>query len=389
MFSQSKNGRVVLILDIGSGSVGAGLALLSERQSPMLLYTTRRDIPFQEEATAPRLLSLMLRTLSEVFLDVASEGMPMAGFSSKRPRLREVFVVLGAPWIISNTAFLHFTSENSVTINETMLRALIHEHEKENAPPKGTSCIEQKLVRASLNGYRCATPFRKNAKRAEFGIFKSFSSEKIIRKIREIALHIIGADDVSFHSFSLMNLTGASDLFPECHHFLLLDVRGELTELSVVKNDTIVDTVSFPFGRNTLLRMLQKKTGAPVSGISGILTLRSEEKAVGKLHSRVERELSVLQDEWLRDCRHALSSFSSELLLPTTIFLMSNDDTLPFFTATIKRSDWNTFMPAVGPVEVIPISLDRTSSAVRWNSHARHDSFLALEALASSQLLST
>ncbi len=377
----------MLILDIGSGSVGAGLAHFSNPQPPMLLYTTRHTIPFQEVATAPRLLSLMFRTLSQTLLDVVSEGMPVAGFSSKRHPLREVFVILASPWIVSTTSRLHLTSEKATLVTEKIFQTLLRDHEKENPPPKRALCVEQKLLRVTLNGYESTAPFQKSANEVMFSLLRSFAQENIVLKMREMVNHIIGVSAVSFHSSSLMTLSAIRDLSSEQQDFILLDARGELTDIAVVKRGMIVDTLSFPFGSNTVIRELQKKTTATNAGILGILKLRAEKKTVGKLQSRIDHEVLTLKEKWLQECKKVVMSFSDDLFLPKTLFLLSEDETHSFFSEAIQAVDWSASLLTSKPFQIKSLRVETASPFIRWSPHVRHDSILALQTITGNRLL--
>ena len=193
LFSKKKESECLLVFDIGSGSVGGAIVLTSKAHTPTILYSFRTDIPFQEVAAGRRLSSLMLRSLSQVVAALSREGFEIAGFGTKRPRIKKILVSLSAPWVASMTSFLSLKNKEATTITEEVFNALfLHSANASDSPrsitPKGSVKIEELLIKASLNGYETSAPYGKEALSAEFVIFSSFSLPRLTESITELLL---------------------------------------------------------------------------------------------------------------------------------------------------------------------------------------------------------
>ena len=383
LFSPQKDSDVFLVFDIGSGSVGGALILTSATHTPTLLYSFRSEIPFQEEATGLRLLSLMLRALSQVVLAIVHEGFEVAGFGSHRPRIQEALISLSAPWVISKTFFLRLRNKEPMLITENVFTGLLQESEK-NAEsedkdiPKGSVQIEQKLIKSVLNGYETSLPYGKLAYEAEFAVLGGFSVPRVTEKITDTITQLLHAKHLTFHSFSLIAFAMLRELYPAEENFLFADISGEQTEISVAKKGVLVETVTFPFGKNHLIRSLKKDTNIPAGGASALFKLYAEDAGTGKLFERTKKLLDTAGKDWQTRFMKTLSDFSGEVFLPKTLFLTADDDVLPIFKKAIASGDVSSFTISSSPFQIIAVQGGTLSPLIRTGTSYSHDPFIEM-----------
>lgn len=385
-----KVGRdVVLILDIGSGSVGGAIAFSSSHEPPTILYSTRTEILFRHEADSSRLLSLMLRALSEVMLAITHEGFEASGLSTKRPKISEVLVSLSAPWTISKTTFLHLKNQKPTRITETVFETLLEDAEKTRTPnelPKGSVGIEKKLIRSVLNGYETSNPYGKEATEAEFTVLSSFSLPKITEKISDVVTHLAHTENVSFHSFSLLSFATLRDIFPTTSSFIFMDVSGEQTEVSIVKKNVLVETITFPYGKNHLIRALSTDNSIPGSSAESFIRLFHDNKGTGKLYDKAMETCDAFQKDWLSHFLKAIATFSEELFLPKTLFLTADAIMIPIIKDSIGKGDFTKFTLASAPFETTIINENLLTPYVHVNPSLVVDPFLLIETLFASHI---
>jgi len=384
LFSKEKESDVVALFDVGSGSVGGAIVHTARAHPPTVLYSFRSDIPFQEEAAGSRLLSLMLRTLSQVTQTLLHEGFDAAGFGTHRPRVREIFISLSAPWVLSRTSTLRLRNEEPIPITRDVFSSLLEHGEQDedgstkHALPKGSVRIEQKLIRSVLNGYETASPYGKKAREAEFSIFGSFSVPHVTERISDGVTELMHPKHVSFHSFALVAFAALRELYPDEADFILVDVSGEQTELAVVKNHVLVETATFPFGKNKLFRVVGKEGTMPPSGAASLFKLYAENKGAGRLFERSKKLFQIAEAKWREQFSKALSSVSEGLFLPGTIFLTADDDVMPLFESAIATGDFGTFTLSSAPFRTIEITSERLGTLVTWGASVVPDPFIGL-----------
>ncbi len=382
LFFGAKENDCFLVFDIGSGSVGGAIVLASAVGPARVLYSVRSDIPFQEEARGAALLALMLRALSQVVSTIQHEGFDASGFGSRRPRITEAAVSLSAPWIASRTSFLRLKNQTPALITLEIVASLI-EHARsgrdaERGVPKGSVSVEQKLVKSVLNGYETAQPYGKEAREAEFAVCESFALPDVVEKITDVITRVIHPHRIPIHSFALAAFAVLRELLPHEPHFVLVDVSGEQTELSIVKNAALVESATFPFGRQRLIRTLRKAAHMPVSSIETFLKLYREEKGIGRLFDRAKHTMERAQEEWGAELERALGVFSEELFLPPLLYLMADDDVASVFARAVKTRDASRFTLSSASFHATVVDSNLLSSLVLWSPPHARDPFLGV-----------
>lgn len=384
LFSGKKESGCKLVFDIGSGSVAGALVLVSQEHIPTVLYSFRSEIPFQQEANGPRILSLMLRSLSQVVLTLCHEGFDAAGFGAHRPRIEEALISFSAPWIVSRTSFLRLQNKEPLKITEEVFTALLEHSEKDesssrNDIPKRSVPVERKLIKSVLNGYETSSPYGKEALEAEFALFRSFSSPKIAEKVTDAIAAVIRPQTFSFHSFAFLLFEALRTLSPAAAEgTIAADVSGEQTEILNIAQGILVQTATFPFGRNRLIRMLGRSAGTPPHSAESFLKLYVDRTGTGKLFERVTQTLVFAEKEWENEFVKTLEALFGGFVLPKTLFITADEDVLPIFTRAIARIDFSRFAISPKNVEVKPINAEFLAPLISWNAPQVNDPFIGL-----------
>lgn len=384
---------VFLAIDIGSGSVGGALVLASKANAPTILYSFRSEILFQDAATGARLLSLMLRSLSQVMIAITREGFYAAGIAEHHTKVREVLVSLGAPWVISRTSFLRLSNENPTRITTRVFAGLLehseqelHSAHKEKEIPLGSTQIEQKLIKSILNGYETSSPYEKEAREADFCVFTSFSLPRITDRVVGVIHEHLQPKHISFHSFSLLAFATLRELPEHPEDFIIIDASGEQTEVAIVKRGILAETATFPLGRNSFIRAVRGETEAVSSGASAMLRLYAEGNGTGRAFERAKKIFVAKESEWQRELGNVLTIFSEEVFLPRMIFLTADDATMPLFSRAIGSADWSSLTLSPGSLRVTSVSAELLTSLLHWSSSEHHDPFLGLIASSGSRI---
>ena len=390
LFSTRSESECLLVFDVGSGSVGGAIVLASPASTPSVLYSFRSDIPVQAEVTKRGLLSHMVRSLAEVVSAVITEGFHAAGFGTSHPKISEVFVSLSAPWVLSQTSFLSLHSMKPEVITQAVFNALL-EHSRLKTDPLGPKMrggveIEQMLIKTSLNGYETSTPFGKEATEALFAVFASFSLPRVTEQISDTITRVIHSKHISFHSFSLLAFAVLRELFPREESFLIVDVSGEQTEVSVVKKRVLVETVTFPMAKNHLLRALGSDASIPTSGAAALVKLHVKDGGIGPLTKQVARILEAQKKKWAAKLSGALSHFSAEIFLPQRVFLTADDDVAFLFADAIRVENGGELAMHASSFDVVVLQNEILGGIVRWSPSHTPDSFLSLIASVANRL---
>ncbi len=391
-------GEIVLIFDIGSGSVGAALALISESHKPILLATERAELSFQDTLRAKQLQPLMLRALSRATLSLLAEGIPRAGLSARRLKVAGALFVLAAPWCSSRTKTLSLSQKEPLTITEQVIAELVRhsdgEREKvaettdvaERKIPPVVTRFERLLLSARLNGYETEEPVGKVASTASFSFFESRAPRALLSAIGDTVEHFIHPRRARFHSYALSAISTLRELFPGAEDFLFLDIGGEMTEAVIVRKRALRGVFSFPRGRNHLIRALAEGAHSSPSVAAAILSLTREKNLHAGQEERTTALLHSFRDSWLGELNISTAQFSDEPILPSSVYLSVDTDCSEIFANFLREKVRESVSSeAVPTVSVLRGEFFRSHLAMS-SPGAAADSFLMLETVYANQL---
>ena len=171
---KSKSGQhFIIVFDIGSASIGGAFVNIEPTKSPEIIFSVRRQIPFQEKLNFERFLNSMVKTLEEMF-----EVMKKAGGGVT---IDQAYCILASPWYASQTRLVHYNQPEAFTVTEKGLNKLIQKeiglfrdsklfsHSKTgDALPE---IMEAKNIQVKLNGYEVRDPFKKRTNKLEVALY--------------------------------------------------------------------------------------------------------------------------------------------------------------------------------------------------------------------------
>ena len=116
-FTSKKKERKVAIFDIGSGSVGAALALIpTDGQAiPTILKSFRTEITEKESLDFETFLNDMLKALDSSIQKL---------YAAKLGSFDEIVCVLTSPWYLSETRVIKMEKEHSFIFDKKFLKSM-------------------------------------------------------------------------------------------------------------------------------------------------------------------------------------------------------------------------------------------------------------------------
>lgn len=197
---KKQDGNTVAILDIESGSVGAGLVRISKKNKPKLFGQTRTPLLPRSAPTATALLSEIEKELhkSLVHLSEVAARIRLQSPLAEAGEINRVAVFLHAPWVGLDIAG------------------------------------------------------KKPAIRAH---------DETLDLFRTQVVDLFETVPVTFHSFSATSTPVVHGLFNAPEEALVCTIGGEVSELSLLRSGLIEGHATMPQGFNTVLRTLQTHAG--------------------------------------------------------------------------------------------------------------------------------
>ena len=382
IFSKPKSEKkLALVFDLGSSSVGGAVFEMQKGGIPKIILSVREPIALEDKFDANRFLFLTLKSLDTVASKICKMG---AGQPTR------IFCVLSSPWYASqtrtiklekNTPFL-FTSKLADSLIQKEISIFGEEHlAKFSQTDKEIRPIEFKNMKTMLNGYGTPDPLNKKAKKLEMIIFTSMSGEQILKKIEDTIFTHFHSKDIKFSSFAMASFTVARDMFIKQENFLLVDIGGEVTDISIIKKDILSDSISYPLGRNFMIRRVAESLNCTLDEAKSFISLYKDGHAAEPTEKKLEPILDKLKKEWLAGFQASLLNLSSDISVPATIFITVDPDLVKFFGDIIKTEQISQYTLTESEFRIIFLDAETLHGITAFKDDVNRDPFLIIESI--------
>jgi hypothetical protein len=306
----------VLLIDIRNSSVGAAIVTFSKDAAPVITHTFRDHYYFESSVDSETFVSraeLSLKKVLDTVFHTKTHTTPVTS----------VEVFYGAPWyraLISNVQIEH-TSPTEFT--EDYLQTLT---EKNNTHiTSEETAIEKEIVAIMLNGYKISDPFYKKATHFDVSFLISCIGKDTKTSFETIIKKYARTQKIHSHSHPYAIFSVIDKRIHAPKHYTILDISGEMIELSIVKDDHFRKIISIPYGSHSFVRALATSTKTNFQ--SALLKLRS------LLHTTVDEAqktartnlLKEIKREWSEVIQKTLAAAGVELI-PSIIFVSGDEE---------------------------------------------------------------
>ncbi|MEI6316635.1 MAG: hypothetical protein WCO65_02845 [bacterium] len=343
LFSKKENKnelkKSVLLIDIGSASVTCALAIF-ENNKPTIIASESSRIAILSNLTYLQFEKEMQRALIVCLGKIVKQS---------RTSIDYINVCLASPWYDSQvrTAKLmrNQTFVVSKNILDDMVRRELNAFEEEQIKAKKVATdvvrvIESQTIRARLNGYETHEPVGLSVKELEITMFLSIASEKTLASIETIISRVY-AGTIHFSTFLSTTYLVAREFFPHQESYMIMDIGGEITDVSFVKQNALQQSFSFPSGKNFILRRLSTGLQRTIPESQTLWALHNEAKTSGPVYEACNKILIEAKKEWQVAFQQALYTASRDLAVPDSILLSVDDDISFWFSDAIKNEQFH------------------------------------------------
>lgn len=381
---------LVAIFDIGTASVSAALVRLSSTKEarPEILATVYDSIPLDHELDFSRLYKNAAASLEAVARRLSE---------TKAGNPAQVYCFLSSPWYASQVRSIKFSKSQPFAFTKKLARELVERDlkafetthlSKYKEIGSTTELIENKIMQVRLNGYRTENPFGKKAKELEMQLYFAMASKAFL-DAAEYAIHkSYHVSQITFHSFAFPSLVVARGLTETTEDFLLVDIRGELTDVSLIQSDALVESISFPVGTNALVRYAGKKLGATVLETGSLLRMHTKGSLSDTEKKRLERAFSTGLSDWQRDLGRALLGLSRHTMIPKQVVLTVGGDFGPLFETVITGKEFAHQALPTGALSAILMEYSRLRAFCKAREDHDRNPFLMVESIFVNKLSS-
>lgn len=339
-----------VVIDIGSTSVGGAIVGAPEKAReaicPHIFASTRQEISFQAELDLPRFVKEVAAALKVVADKLQQE---LRGHS-----LESVDCLLASPFYAAQTRSTGHVAPKAFNITPKLVTSVLAAESERAVSDKTHQVIEQEVLAVKLNGYHVVAPYqhRHRAQELEIINYLSLGSVPVLEQFKQILLPLVGHTPLHFHSSALVFYRVFRRLFPNVQNFVSLEVGGEITEISLIWNGLIWETMSFPWGHNTLIRGLVKSLNSNTAAAFSSLELYLRQAQNQASTQQMSAALSGAAGEWKRLLAETIKEFSDYQFLPENILLVADKRVAKLFKTWLEAPPALVGLPSTKPVRV-------------------------------------
>lgn len=378
-FKKQNDSGLTLIIDIGSSSVGAALVRVDSGKVPHIFATAREDLSLQEELSSARFLAAMNhaleRSLKKIYTHTKGHGVPS-----------QIFCTLSSPWFMLKTRHITIAEEKEFLITEKTIDVFLQndlermkEELKGTLPDNDIAIIERKILHTKLNGYEVKNPYGKKTTRMEMIATISISSKKVVAAIENRVQNLFHVKTLHFGSFPVALFSAVRDIFPTEKDFLVLDITGEATDVSLVNGDLLIGSTSFPRGKNFFVREISAALKTPHGAALTLFNMFFHDMLDSKKKAAVSEAIQKGKTDWTHRFEKGVNTLIKEGVNPHKIFFSADADVAPFFRDILEKSKETGGTKLDFDVQYLDQEI--VSRFVTCESEVMRDPFLTIEAL--------
>lgn len=380
LFSSTKNkSKTILLVDVGSGSVGAGLCVLNSKGKPTLLYSKREEFPVGLTRSGEELQNNVLKSAEAVIEDVRKvAALWSEGTTIVPQRIEHVAFFLAAPWSTISLKSVHFSRTKPFKMNASVLERMLTEENKISTDVSSTMPleIEKTAVSLRLNEYRAESLSDSLVTTVDVTLATTNSYASLHDSLLNLAHSFPHSTAVTFHSFGLPASHALQTLKPDISDALLLDIGAEVTEVLQIKHGALMGRATAPVGSNVYLRTL--KTHADISHAEANSALKLAKAEGTRLSGELGEPLTDAGKLLLKGLSLALVPLA-ENGLPIQMYILSDARVTSWIQSAVESTGLPEVYKGVIP-KVIPLGEKEFAVGVDVKAGAT-DIFLMAELL--------
>ncbi|MEW5907613.1 MAG: hypothetical protein AB1643_00295 [Patescibacteria group bacterium] len=389
LFRKNKSKKeLIAIIDISSASVG-GMLLEKSQGSREIISSARYPINFLFDIDFQAHWRSTTTSINRVLSELTKNY-------QKRPD--KILCVFSLLWGVSQTRIIKVRKEQSFKVKKNFLDKLINDEVKifksqwQNKTPslkESSELIESEAMKVALNGYFLQDPDDKHAKTIDMYVYMSLILKEVRDKTRELLSRYLGETTVYFHTLPYVIFIFLRDELNISDRFMFLEIGGETSELSTIKDGILEETISFPKGRNFLIRKIATELKTFIDDAESNLKSFREKHISNHLSAGIEKIIDDNKKNWYEYFYRIFSDLSQDCPLPRDIFVLGDKTITPEIIDFLKDDSFSKFTTLGKPLEVKEISAEDLSHYFKFRGSFDKDKdlFLMIESFFADRFL--
>jgi len=281
---------------------------------PCILYSAKDQISLSQSESPTRNLAALLKVMKSLVAEMEQKY---------HAKPRHVYCTLPTHLTLHQVSLAQKRADNPFEITRDLLSEL---YDSAAVKIEGTE-IENLMVDVKINGYRTSSPLGKSGTTISLARYVSSADASDVSKIREALIESFHHDDYSLHTYPQALRSVVQKCFAADLDYLVVDIGGEITEVTLVESGVLSAHTTFPLGTRSHIRSLSNQMAIQAEGVSSALSIDkaklTDARSVSKLTSLTKSAMVPWQEAYAA-ARSRLAE--SREVLPRSLFLLCNDD---------------------------------------------------------------
>lgn len=374
--------KLALYLDSGKGNA-RGAVVSTRKGLPHVLYTIAGEERIGDGVDIEN-YTPSLASLNEILSEIARVLQAEKGPGEPQYVAEEVYCILGAPFYLTHTASITYKSPSPVTISPKLLKSIIDNARGESLPAHLSSQTEgaqhvlhERITEVKINGYHSSEPYGKTAETISVSLFRTQIHKEFYLELTKLIKKYTPAP-VFIEPLSLAAFTTIRNRVDAENDFAFITVGNEITEVSLVREHTLLETVSFPFGKHSLVRHLARKLSLNYAEAMSRLALFHDKKLHDEEAAIIAPHLEGAQAEWFSYLENTLVTLSQEASVPAIIYLVVDTDLKDVFESISAKQGFasQSLVPEGFTIKMLDTA--RFADCCTFGLNIRFDTLLAI-----------
>ena len=212
-------------------------------------------------------------------------------------------------------------------------------------------------------------------------IFISMSPEQVLSSIEGIIKKHFHYKSIKFSSFAMSSFAVVHNMYMDQENFLLVDVGGEVTDISMIKKGVLRESISFPSGYHFIIRETASALSCTLSEAESFISLLKDGHAEKATEEKLAPIIDKLKMEWLEKFQESLANLSKDISIPSDIYLSADTNFMNFFSKIIENEQFNQYTLTESKFKVVFLDARVFHGLAEFKDNIIRDSFLIIDSV--------
>ena len=320
LWPNSDSTKTLLVLDISSGSVGAGIIRIESKNTiPSILSTTRVPLYLTNKPNSESIEKALLKSIREAVGNIY------------KTNVDKVLISFSSPWITSRLRTFIQKSDKPFSVDQKFILNILKKEEADFTKDLSKRYVEEsktfdsKITNVTLNGYESNMAVPQKTTDLEIQFMMYACQESLINKIETEITNLIGVrNGLILENFMFVFMKVFTKTFHNMHSVLLVNMSNEALDLLLVKDAYPLVSISLPFGPAYIARTIQKELGVSLEVAYSYIDLFTDGVLNLETSFKIDNILKKIKTEWSDTWIKVTSEIPKDKVIPYKIFLISS-----------------------------------------------------------------